>query len=230
MPTQYWKIPKIWEGETAFILGGGASIIPQFGIPQELAEEVRKGERPMLEYSDYMKPLHDKKVIAVNAAFKIGSWFDYIYFMDKDFMLTYRTCLHQFPNKVVSPLNYTEGESWCNTVKANQQIGICAVPDIVAYNHNSGAGAINLAYHLGAKKIVLIGFDMKLTDSKLHFHGEYLNSKLIRPKEKDTGFSKQMIAFPAIKNDADILGIEIINTSMESALDMFEKKPLEELL
>lgn len=228
----YWNIPKIWEGETAYILGGGASIIPLFGIPQIMADSVRKGETPMLEYSDFMEVLHDKNVIGVNAAFKIGSWIDYIYFLDKDFMLTYRPCLAGagFSSKTVSALPYSQLESWCNTVKGSPINGICAVPDTIAYNHNSGAGAINLAYHLGAKRIVLIGFDMKVIDNKQHFHGEYINSKLERPAEDKMTFSKGMLAFPAIANDAEILGVEIINTSMDSALDMFEKIPLEDVL
>lgn len=225
-----WKIPKIWEGQTAYILGGGASVVSQFGIPDDVVEAVRSGEMPMSVYSQYMEALKSKNVIGVNAAFKLGSWMDFIYFMDKDFMLTNRVALANYPKKTVSTLPYTEGEDWCLTVKGNTINGICAMPNTIAYNHNAGAGAINLAYHLGAKRIVLIGFDMKVVSGMQHFHGDYINSELVRTPEHEMGFSKHLQVFPAIKNDAELLGIEIINTSLESALNEFEKIPLERLL
>jgi hypothetical protein len=226
----HWKIPKIWEGETAFILGGGASVISQFGIPQSVVQSVRKGNVPMSVYSPFMESLHDLKIIGVNSAFKIGGWMDYVYFMDKDYMLTNRGELAVYPNPVVSPLLYSEGESWCNTVKASKESGICTIPNTVAYNHNSGWGAVNLAYHLGARRIVLIGFDMKIINKKQHFHGDYINSKLVRTEESKMGFSKHLNVVPAIVKDAKRLGVEIINTSMKSAIKQFKKVPLKEFI
>lgn len=225
-----WNIPKLWEGETVFILGGGASIISQFGIPSDLVKQVRAGKLPMSIYSNYFEALHDKHVIGVNAVFQLGDWLDAIYFIDKDFMLTWRNKLSKYPNPVYSPLPYTEGESWCHTLKGTSKFGICEKPHTVGFNHNSGAGAINLAYHMGAAKIVLIGFDMKTIARKQHFHGAYINSELPRTAETKMEYSKHLQVFPQIKKDADRLGVEIINTSLKSALDMFEKMPLEEVL
>ena len=223
-----WNIPKVWENETAYILGGGASIISQFGIPADIVKQVRNGKLPMSVYSSYMEKLFDKNVIGINAAYQLGSWVDYVYFMDKDYMLAERGGLSKFPNKVISALEYSETEDWCYTVKGTQEHGICETPNTIAYNWSSGAAAINLAYHLGAKKIVLLGFDMKLTRGKQHFH--QAGNGYTKPKLIDKVFKRHLQAFEYIKNDADRLGVEIINASPKSAIKEFKRATLNSIL
>ena len=227
MPSK-WNIPKIWENETAYILGGGASIISQFGIPADIVKQVRNGNLPMSVYALYMEKLFDKKVIGINAAYQLGSWIDYIYFMDKDYMLSERENLAKFPNPVISALEYSETEDWCHTIKGITKEGICTIPNTISYNWSSGAAAINLAYQLGAKKIVLLGFDMKLTRGKQHFHK---GGKGYNPISNiDKVFARHLGAFEHIKNDADKLGIEIINASPKSAIKEFKRVTLKSVL
>lgn len=225
-----WKIPKLLENGTAYILGGGASIISQFGIPSRLVREVREGKRSMRTYSQYFECIHDKFVIGVNAAFNLGNWLNAIYFLDKTFMLTWRGAMAASRIPAYSALPYTEDERWCVTLNSEARRGISNVPHTVCHNSNSGAAAINLAYHMGATTIVLIGFDMKNVNNKQHFHGEYINSKLERIAEHKMDYEGHIEVFGAIKKDADKLGIKIINTSLKSRLRQFEKIPLKEIL
>ncbi len=51
-----WPIPKIWNKSTVFIIGGGPSLLD---IDLSL--------------------LHDKRVIGVNQAYKLGNWIDILW-------------------------------------------------------------------------------------------------------------------------------------------------------
>ena len=91
---------------------------------------------------------------------------------------------------------------------------------MVSWNNNSGAATINLAVHMGAKRIILLGFDMKLDEEKnQHWH------KFYSTKEKDIAstFRKHLSGFQEIKRDADLLGVEIINANPTSAITQFPR-------
>lgn len=38
---------------------------------------------------------------------------------------------------------------------------------------NSGAGQINLAFHRGARKIILLGYDCQITNGRVHHYGDH---------------------------------------------------------
>jgi len=118
---KYYHIPKIWEGETCFIIGGGASILSQFNIPKDVVKEVTKGTLPMSAYSPFMEVLHDKNVIAVNSAYKLGDWVDITYFSDKPFYLHNRVDLFMSASMKISSLEYAENSDW---VTITQVVGV----------------------------------------------------------------------------------------------------------
>jgi len=94
----------------------------------------------------------------------------------------------------------------------------------VSWNYNSGACAINLAYHFGVKTVFLLGFDMKPVDNQTHWHNEY------GKKTSKTVFEKHLKGFPFIKADAERLGLKIYNVNPDSAIQEFEKVSLKEIL
>jgi hypothetical protein len=88
---------------------------------------------------------------------------------------------------------------------------------------NSGSGAINLAYAAGAKKIILLGYDCQHTDGKRHWHGNH---------PKGMGNADVFAKWPAqFKRLADHLkGVNVVNCTRQTALDVFPKKRLEAVL
>jgi len=88
---------------------------------------------------------------------------------------------------------------------------------------NSGYQAINLAYHLGARCIILLGFDMQSHSGKTHWFGDH-------PKifKADTNYSRFLDAFRTIQPDQ--YGLQIINCSRKTALQAFTVCNLDELL
>lgn len=91
--------------------------------------------------------------------------------------------------------------------------------------HNTGAAAINLALILGAKKVFLLGFDMKLGGNgeanwhHLRWQGPQADSYPI--------FLQQMKTMPA-SIARHFPGVEVINVTNDSKLDIFPKEGLAE--
>lgn len=102
--------------------------------------------------------------------------------------------------------------------------GITSKKDFVSWNGSSGACAINLAYHMGAKTIVLLGFDMRRVDGEKNWHSDHKEHLKADP------FSRHLKAFPVIKKDALLLGLTILNATPESAIKQFPFVSLEEVL
>jgi len=108
-------------------------------------------------------------------------------------------------------------------VKWNRARGLSNDPEVIN-GLNSGYAALNVAYQKGAKNIALLGFDMKMGDTK-HFHEGY---------SWDSG-SGNYKAWAKLFDDAktvlDRSGVEVINYvgPQGSALYQFPTRPLEEI-
>lgn len=89
---------------------------------------------------------------------------------------------------------------------------------------HSGACAIGLAIECGAKKVILIGYDNK-TNGKTHWHGDhpegFSNCKSI---------DKWFIHLEEVKKFSIQKGVKVLNASRDTAIDLFEKVKLEEVL
>lgn len=217
MPT---KIKPIWNKETVYIIGGGASLPKEFGVPQDVIDKVHAKELTPAAYSPYMRSLYRKKVIGINAAYTLGKWIDILFFCDSKFWKSHRDGLTAHPATIYtvnSKFEYTPVQG-INHIHRDRKcrFGLTKDTSMVSWNNSSGGCAISLAAHLGAKKIILLGFDMN-DNGGSHFHKEY--DWLTAPAP----FHKFMRPFTQIRKDADSRGIEIINASMESSLNCFPK-------
>ena len=230
-----WRVPKLWEGGECWILGGGPSLPVQFGVPEEVIQKVLAKELPLNAYSPYMEAIHSKHVIGVNMAYKIGDWIDMVFWGDKKWYLNNRVELGEFKGLKVTCHPYFANGSFKNenvksVVKDNSHpAGISSDPSKASWNSNSGAAAISVAANMGATRIVLVGFDMKLgTDQRQHWHSEY---GITKPREpKHLPFHRHLVGFPHIAKDAKARGITIINACPDSAIQDFPKMSVANVL
>jgi hypothetical protein len=197
-------IPKLWNDATCFILGGGPSLVK-------------------IDVSR----LQDKRVIAVNAAYRLAPWADVCWFGDGRFHDWNMVELMGFKG-----LKFTcaDRQKWSPGIiqiqrSGRKMFGIDISDKCVAWNRSSGASAINLAVNLGAKRIVLLGYDMKLVDGKHNWHNYH---QAVAPK--DVYVNRFLEAFPHIKRALDDLGIECYNVSEDSALTDFPFITIDEAL
>lgn len=228
-----WKVPKIWEEGDVWILGGGPSLPIQFGVPEKIINKVISGALPPNAYSPYMEAIHKKHVIGVNMSYKIGDWIDMVIFGDSGFFLKERVPLSQFPGLKVSCHSGYKNEPWIKYVGRDPRVkGISANPGMVCWNGNTGAAAISIAANAGAKRIILVGFDMSIDGNRMqHWHNLYLKGPVNNDRRRrKLPFPRHLAGFPVIEEDAKARGIEIINASPVSTISCFPKKTVKEIL
>lgn len=200
----FWAAPRIWPASTVFIIGGGPSL---FGFDWSLIE--------------------NRQCIAVNGGHALG-WPPFCYFSDVDW---YENSIRErglvdYGGMLVTIHTHFQDIPGVHCMRRGPP-GLNPNPDTLAWNLNSGATAINLAYHLGAKRVVLIGFDMKpREEANGTRHNWYFNYRLPKGGQYNL-FLKQ---FPMIARDAEKLGLEIVNATPGSAVTSFPMVKLEDEL
>jgi hypothetical protein len=168
-------------------------------------------------------------VIGVNDSFKLGSFVGYVWFGDqrwyewnKEFLKEYRES-----KKVYTCAESLEDNPDLQCFKRGKPLGVETTLNKVSWNRTSGASAINFAYHLGARKIILIGFDMKRGNKgETHWHDNHKK----KDADIDTLFLRYLEPFKAIKRDADKLGVKIVNLNLNSAIEDFPKMTYKEAI
>lgn len=109
-------------------------------------------------------------------------------------------------------------------IKGQHKPGISESPEAINYGQNSGFQALNLAFLLGAKRILLLGYDMKLAKSGAnHWFGHH-------PDKVVSNYPAWWSHFSVAADQFKKLGVEVINCSPDTALICFKKMSLESAL
>ena len=167
--------------------------------------------------------IKDKPIIGVNAAYKLGSWIDILFFGDCRFYEWNRLELEKWPNSAVT---------CCTKLKNHPKIEYLEPIDSQHINiedlntiswptkdggANSGGAAICLAAKLGAKNIFLLGFDGQPVNGQHHWHNYY------KMPSRDWVYSRFNNFFKVIAQDALECNINIYNVNPDSAIPYFKK-------
>lgn len=216
-----WIPPKVWQDGGCWIVGGGPSIREVFGIPNGKYSDI----------GDYFKPIHNRHIIGVNNAYKLGNWIDILFFGDGKWYRENKVTVKDFPGLLVSCSAEFEKSKIIKYVPRDNKHkrGISTKKGKISWNRNSGAAAVNLAYHLGAKTIFLLGFDMDYgANGFTHWFGSYAGdgqfSTVVPP------FETHLKGFAQICADAKKLGLEILNVNLSSKIEEFPKITLDQAL
>jgi hypothetical protein len=164
-------------------------------------------------------------LIVVNATFKLALWADVLYAADMRFWETYGPKI--FPS--------FQGETWSVSemarekfgtywIRCGSDVGFSKEADTINGGGNSGHQAIHLAATFGARKIVLLGFDMQRTGGKEHWHGKH-EGRL----PNGSGFAQWMRSMAYLARDLKARGVEVVNCSRATAMKCFARKTLEEV-
>jgi hypothetical protein len=197
-----------WATRPAVVIGSGPSLSD---------EQLQSIEQAHLE-----ERVH---VLAVNNTIERAPWADVAYFGDYSAIKHYRPKLAPLTGAEWVTIDRAAAERWKLThVKAASANGISL--QRVHVNGNSGAQAINVAAAFGATRIVLVGFDMRdAKDGSAHWFGQH-PAPLVRTQLYEEWLHK----FETIARDAKQLGVEIVNATPGSALDLFPHVDLNEAL
>ncbi len=201
-----WTPPKIWKDETVYILGGGPSLL--------------------------LSPLHlieNKRVLGVNDAFKLGAWVDACYFGDCKWWDWNKDEFKRYSGLRMTSCQRLYHIPFVKTWKRGKPQGVEEDSGYISWNGNSGLSAINVAYHLGAKKIVLLGFDMTYElvngDKKCNWHTNHKSNSTPNIYK-----NVYIPCIPAIVEDLKRLEVDIVNASVRTEISpkLIQRLPLEE--
>lgn len=215
-----WTVPRIWPGEPCFLLAGGASLR---GFD---AEQLRgKG-----------------RVITINDSWRLAPWADIFYFCDGSWWAEQSKLNRVAINQPLCFYDLLGDDRWvtCSLSKAlrfdqhptvrHLQItgedGLETNPSGLRHGSSAGYQAINLAYHFGVKRIVLLGYDMKPdAQGRTHWHDEP------RPKHMAQIMGSAMLPwFKTLVEPLRMAGVEVVNCSEQSALKCWPIRALDSII
>lgn len=190
--------PRLWPGETFVCLGSGPSLTAE-------DVDVCRGR---------------SRVIAVNDTHRLAPWAEVLYAADAKWWRWFAEAQGEFAGlKYTIASSFGECGSCATPLQNTGPSGLETSPTGLRTGRNSGYQAINLAVHLGARRIVLLGYDMRGD----HFFGSHRDKT--RPP-----FAQCIPLFKTLVQPLAQLGIEIVNCSRSTAIDAFSQKPLAEVL
>ena len=177
-----------------------------------------------------MERLVGHHVIAVNNSYIRAPFAEAMFFGDERWLNiapktadgtpgpTHRELLRGFGGLKITVREELFDEPGIHVVRRyTSQHGISQDQGTLVWNRNSGGCAINLAFHLGARKIVLLGYDMRKVDGQHNYHTDH--PKEDNPDPNYNVYEDQFIRpFESIMSDARKFGLEIVNATPGSAL------------
>lgn len=200
---RYSAVSPIFKGETVYLIGGG----------------------PSLKNFDF-RELHGSKSIAINKAFLFHSFADVLYWTDSRFYSWYK---HDIDNYKGLKYSIKPGSQYTNDIKIlkkGKPYGLERDPQMLAHGFNSGYAAINLAYHLGAARIILLGFDMANNGDESHFHDGYPS----RGTSDRMYMDKFVPGFKQLKAELVQDNVQVYNASPYSKINDFPKISFQQAL
>lgn len=204
-PPAAWSVPQEWVPESrCLIICGGESVLPQIPLIQRFAG----------------------RVIAIKEAVRLRPDADVMFISGERTGDLSLRLLREFAGRHV----VTRGRSDPAFPPVVKRVGrskdhdrLCLQPNMVA-GWDGGTSAINLAYHLGAREVVLVGYDMT--------GGRWMNldrrfKDLAKPAPSKAAHLQHLSTLPAFAADCRRHGLRVVNCSRRSAATCFDYLPLE---
>ena len=224
-----WQVPKTWQGETAVILAGGPSLkgfdTSALRLRQSCGCVAHGRTIP--------------RIICINDSWRLAPRADVFYHCDTqwwdaqiamnprslDGMLSFHEAIYRGFWVCGNGLWYADHPQ-VHGLRFNGQSGLSDDPAALRHGSNSGFACINLAYLFGAKRIVLLGYDMHVEQGgRTHWHDQ--------PRADGfAGIIKDSFlpCFDSLVEPLKAAGVEVLNATPGSALTCWSMVTLEEAL
>lgn len=199
----HWIVPRVEGLKTAYVIGGG----------------------PSLKGFDFER-LREKYVITTNMAFKDAPWAQIHFIGDCRVVSMNRGEIVQCPGTVVTtcPDYKDDPEIMYLTISGREGIELekrTRIRFVCA-----GYAAINLAALLGARKIVLLGFDNRQVKGRDNYHDLYPEEMRANPANYETWNSR----YNTMRDDLKRNKIKVLNATPSTSLTAFPVAQIEDVL
>lgn len=207
-----WSVPPVWKGQTAVLIASGPSL-----SSDQLA---------------HVRAVHARggcRVIAINNAWERAPWADALYACDPRWWEWYGAADRFHGIKVTLEQHDTEARvlrRWpeVKVLRNDGRTGLCEDPTALRTGKLGGYQAINLAAHLGAARLLLLGYDCRRgPNGELHCHPDHpIPGVEPKPAWRDD--------FATLIGPLQTRGIEVVNCTPGSALTCFPMGRVEDEL
>jgi hypothetical protein len=213
--TTAWCVEPEWKGETAAILASGPS------MTRAQADAVRGKCRVIAVNNQGIDTDCDGVLVPAFAP-----WADILFAADAKWWRCYHKRALQFAGrKVTVKATLPWPEIYC-LKQSDTHPTFDPRPTHLVSGGNSGYMALHLAVHLGATRIVLLGFDMKEgRNRRRHWFGNH--AAKLNSRGNFTGWIRAFEKFAKVLNH---MNIEVVNCSPDTALRCFRRQPLAEVI
>ena len=183
------------------------------------------GTGPSLTRDDVDYVRGKATVIAINDAYKLAPWADVLYGCDSRWWLwnSKRGAL-AFAGLKFALDPAARRYPGVQVLRKTGETGIETNPSGLRAGRNSGYQAINLAVHLGATRILLLGYDMRGDPQ----HGDHFFGA--HPDGSKPPFAICLKRFETLVDPLAKLGVEIVNCTPTTKLVCFPRMALREAL
>ena len=197
-----WRPGPLWAGKTVAIMASGPS------ITLEQTEAVLLAGVP---------------AIAINTTYRLAPWAELLYACDHKWW-RWENGAPDFRGLKGTQDKSAALEFGLYYIRGDDQPGLSATPGLIHTGGNSGFQALNLAALLGARRILLLGYDMKIAaNGASHWHGDH-------PDGIRSGYKNWLPVFARAVPDLARAGLEVINCTPDSALTCFPYSDIEAML
>lgn len=158
-------------------------------------------------------------VLAVNRAHEYLPGCDYVYVADSRALAAWLPDIRQRHGRV--PIVTTTRRDGAYRVIGESGEGLHRIPGYVNYGGSGGYQAVNLAYHLRATVICLVGYDYQHTNGQTHAHGNHPQgwANFGSPEERGR-------LFEPLAADLRTEGVTVVNCTRHTSLTVFERGEL----
>lgn len=188
--TRGYVVEPEWKGQRCFIICGGPSVL-----------------------NHDLERLRGRNVVAVNSSYLAAPWAPFLLFSDSRWWFHHvsKGLKDKYKGRIIGATAVVN-DPIVLAMKRKHPPGLAADVGTLAIKFTSTTAAINLAVHLGASSIVLLGADGKVReDGRSHHHAPH-------PWRQIEGcWSKQKTELATIVDGLKERGIECVNASPGSA-------------
>lgn len=194
-------VPRLWPDSTIVCIGTGPSLT---------AEDVQLCRT-------------QAHAIAVNDAYTLAPWADVLYACDAKWWLWHKG-VPDFVGLKYALQPAAAKFPGVQVLRNDGREGLSADPESLTTGYCSGYQAIGLAVHLGATRIVLLGYDMgRDRKGPAHFFGAHRD-------KSEPPYKLCLKTFQTLVAPLQAAGVDVVNCSRQTALTCFRRDDLERVL
>lgn len=209
----YWtECADLWCGDTVVIIAGGSSVDEM--LSRGVIDAVRQS---------------GCRVMAVNDSYRLAPWADLLYFADRHWWDGAKGRRDDVRRQFLGTVATCSDAGVDHRLRNTGIEGYDSRPGCVRTGNNSGYQAMHLALQMGVRRMLLLGFDMRVAAVERHHWGD--RPEMVSVADFHRALQEDMLPlFRGLRPEIQRRGVTIWNASPGSALHLWPVIGSEEVI